>query len=331
MKKIAALGVALTIMFSFNASAVSADKQKLVAYTSMKESLIGKLRDAFVQKYPDVEFDYYSAGAGKLMAKLAAERESGAIAVDVLWTSEIPDFYQLKNQGMLESYVSEESKNIVSPVKDPDGYFTPARLGTLGITYNTKAVKEAPKSWQDVLDPRFKGAFGIANPALSGTAYVSVSMLVSTFGWDYINQLKANGAKMGQGSGQVVDDTASGDLKACIGVDYITTEKIQKGANLGLVFPLEMLVIPSPVAILKGTKNLTAAKKFVDFLLSKEGQIIIASSGTLPIRQDVEVPKGLGLVPPEEAVKRAMKVDYLQMIKEKEALIQKFSEIMRAN
>lgn len=128
MKKIAALGVALTIMFSFNASAVSADKQKLVAYTSMKESLIGKLRDAFVQKYPDVEFDYYSAGAGKLMAKLAAERESGAIAVDVLWTSEIPDFYQLKNQGMLESYVSEESKNIVSPVKDPDGYFTPARL-----------------------------------------------------------------------------------------------------------------------------------------------------------------------------------------------------------
>lgn len=156
-------------------------------------------------------------------------------------------------------------------------------------------------------------------------------MLVSTFGWDYINQLKANGAKMGQGSGQVVDDTASGDLKACIGVDYITTEKIQKGANLGLVFPPEMLVIPSPVAILKGTKNLTAAKKFVDFLLSKEGQIIIASSGTLPIRQDVEVPKGLGLVPPEEAVKRAMKVDYLQMIKEKEALIQKFSEIMRAN
>jgi iron(III) transport system substrate-binding protein len=331
MKKIAALGLALVIILGFAAGAVAADKQKLVVYTSMKESLIGKLRDTFVQQNPDVEFDYYSAGAGKLMAKLATERESGSVAVDVLWTSEIPDFYQLKDQNMLEPYVSEEAKNIVSPIKDPDGYFTPARLGTLGIAYNTKAVKEAPKSWQDMLDARFKGAFGIANPALSGTAYVSISMLVSTFGWDYINQLKANGAKMGQGSGQVVDDTASGDLKACIGVDYITTEKIQKGANLGLMFPLEMLVIPSPVAIIKGTKSLPAAKKFVDFLLSKEGQALIASSGTLPIRRDVDVPHGFGLVPAEEAVKRAMKLDYQQMIKEKEATIQKFSEIMRAN
>jgi iron(III) transport system substrate-binding protein len=331
MKKIFALGVTLAFVFGLNAAVWAADKQKLVVYTSMKESLIGKLRDAFVQKNPDIEFDYYSAGAGKLMAKLAAERESGTVVVDVLWTSEIPDFYQLKDQGMLEPYVSEEAKNIVSPVKDPDGYFTPARLGTLGIAYNTKAVAEAPRSWQDMLDQRFKGAFGIANPALSGTAYVSISMLVSTFGWEFIEKLKANGSKMGQGSGQVVDDTASGDLKACIGVDYITTEKIQKGANLGLVFPEEMLVIPSPVAIVKGTKNLSAAKKFVDYLLSKEGQVLIASSGTLPIRRDVDVPQGFGLVPAEEAVKRAMKVDYQQMIKEKEATIQKFSEIMRAN
>ncbi|MCE5242600.1 MAG: ABC transporter substrate-binding protein [Desulfobacteraceae bacterium] len=331
MRKMLALVVALALVFGSNAGALAADKQKLVVYTSMKESLIGKLRDAFVQKNPDIDFDYYSAGAGKLMAKLAAERESGTVVVDVLWTSEIPDFYQLKDQGMLEPYVSEESKNILSPVKDPEGYFTPARLGTLGITYNTKAIKEAPKSWQDLLDPRFKGAFGIANPALSGTAYVSIAMLVNTFGWDYITKLKANGAKMGQGSGQVVDDTASGDLKACIGVDYITTEKIQKGATLGLAFPQEMLVIPSPVAIIKTSKHVPAAKKFIDFLLSKEGQVIIASSGTLPIRQDVNPPDGFGLVHPDEAVKRAMKADYQQMIKEKEATIQKFSEIMRGN
>lgn len=330
MKKIVVALVFASLIVS-GVPAHAAEKQKLVVYTSMKESLIGKLRDAFVKKNPDIEFDYYSAGAGKLMAKLAAERESGALTVDVLWTSEIPDFYQLKEQGMLEKYVSRESSNIVSPVKDQEGHFTPARLGTLGIAYNTKAVKEPPKSWKDMLDPRFKGAFGIANPALSGTAYVSISMLVETFGWDYITQLKANGARMGQGSGQVVDDTASGDLKACIGVDYITTEKIQKGATLGLMFPDEMLVIPSPVAIMKGTKNVAAAQKFVDFLLSTEGQKIIAESGTLPIRGDIEVPANLGLVPPAEAVKRAMKVDYIRMIKEKEATIQKFTEIMRGN
>jgi iron(III) transport system substrate-binding protein len=330
MRKISVL---LTILLVLSTAGVTfaAGKQKLVVYTSMKESLIGKLAEAFVKKNPDIELDYYSAGAGKLMAKIAAERKSGSLVVDVLWTSEIPDFYQLKEQGMLERYVSGESENIVSPVKDPDGYFTPARLGTLGIAYNTMAIQDPPRSWQDLLAPRFKGAFGIANPALSGTAYVSISMLVSTFSWDYISKLKANGAKMGQGAGQVVDDTASGDLKACIGVDYITTEKIRKGATLGLVFPQEMLVIPSPVAIMKGTKNLIGAQKFVDFLLSKEGQEVITSTGTLPIRKDVQVPQELGLVPPNEAVKRAMKVDYLEMIKEKEKTIRKFTEIMRAD
>jgi iron(III) transport system substrate-binding protein len=312
-------------------SSFTAEKQKLVVYTSMKESLIGKLGDAFVKNNPEIDFSYYSSGAGKIMAKIAAERESGALVFDVLWTSEVPDFYQLKDQGLLERYVSEESKSIISPVRDPEGYFTPARLGTIGIAYNTKAIKEAPKSWHDLLEPQYKGAFGIADPALSGTAYMSIAMIATTFGWDYLSSLKANGAKMGEGSSQVVEDTASGDLKACIGVDYITIEKIEKGASLGLAFPHEMLVIPSPVAIMKGAKNLETARKFVDFLLSKEGQEMIASSGTLPIRSDVRVPAKFGLVAPEDALQRAMKVDYVRMIRERESTIKKFAEIMRGN
>jgi iron(III) transport system substrate-binding protein len=329
MKKLLALTV-LALLLVPAAPSFSAPKQKLTVYTSMKESLIGKLRDAFVAKNPDIEFDAYSAGAGKIMAKIAAERESKAVVADVLWTSEIPDFYQLKDQGFLEAYVSPEAGGIVSPVKDPEGFFTPARLGTLGIAYNTKAISEPPKAWSDLFDARFKNAFGIANPALSGTAYVSVSLLVKTFGWDFFVRLRANGAKMGQGSGQVVDDTASGDLKGSIGVDYIALEKIAKGANMRLAFPPEMLVIPSPAAIIKGTKNLEAAKKFIDFLLSKEGQTIIAASGTLPIRTDVDVKTKEGLVPPAEAVGRAMHIDYPSMIKEKEATIKKFTEIMQA-
>lgn len=302
---------------------------KLVIYTSMKESLIGQLAEAFRKKHPDVAFDYQSAGAGKLMAKIAAERESGKILADVLWTSEVPDFYHLRSQSMLETYVSPETKNILNPFADFDGTFTPARLGTLGIAYNTRFVKEAPATWQDLMKPAFKGAYGIANPALSGTSYMSVALLVKQFGWEYIEKLKANGARMGKGSGQVVDDTASGDLVASLAVDYITNDKIEKGANLALVYPPEMLVIPSPVAIIKGTANLEAAKLFVDFLLSKEGQTIIAGEGTLPVRPDVEVPAKFKLPAPADAVKRAIKVDYPRMIAEKEATVKKFADIMQ--
>lgn len=303
--------------------------EKLMVYTSMKESLIGELRGAFIKKHPDIAFDYYSAGAGKLMAKVAAERQSGKLTVDVLWHSEVPDFYKLKSEGMWEKYVSPESKSVQSTVKDPEGFFTPARLGTLGIAYNTKKVTVPPKSWADLLDPRFKDGFAIANPALSGTAMMSVALITNTFGWDYIEKLKQNGAKIGAGSGQVVDDTASGDFKASLAPDYIAIDKINKGANMKLVYFNEILVVPSPIAIFKGTPNLKAAKVFVDFLLSREGQTIVANEGTLPIRADVAVDTKHGLMKADEAVKRAMKADYLKVMAEKEAIIQKFTKIMR--
>ena len=309
-------------------SSNSAGKEQLMVYTSMKEVIIGKIRDEFTAKYPDIEFDYYSAGAGKLMAKIAAERESGQLSVDVLWTSEIPDFYSLKEEGVLETYASSELPNVVSPVEDPDNAFTPARLGTLGIVYNTTKIKNPPTSWEDLLKPEYKNGFAIANPALSGTAMVSIALIEKNMGWDYINKLKQNGAKMGQGSGQVVDDTASGDLVASLGVDYIVLDKIAKGATLGFVYPKEMIVIPSPVAIMKGTKNLEAAKKFVDFLLSSEGQKIIASSYTLPVREDVAIDEKSGLIHPKEAVERAMKIDYIALKSEKESIINQFTEIM---
>jgi iron(III) transport system substrate-binding protein len=319
---------AAVAVLAATASAAGA-AEKLTVYTSMKESLIGQIRDAFTKRHPEVQFDYYSAGAGKLMAKIAAERQSGKLTVDVLWHSEVPDFIQLKRQGMFEAYVSPEAKHVESTIKDPDGYFTPARLGTLGIAYNTRRVTNPPKSWQDLADSRFRNSYGIANPALSGTAYMSLVAFTSNFGWEYIEKLKANGAKIGAGSGEVVDDAASGDLRASLGADYIVIDKIEKGANLMIFYPQEMLVIPSPVAIMKGTPNLAAAKKFVDFLLSKDCQTIIAKSGTLPIRSDVAVETKYGLVPADQAVKRAFKIDFEQAMKDREEIVTRFNKLMR--
>jgi iron(III) transport system substrate-binding protein len=304
-------------------------QEKLYLYTSMKESMMGVVKAAFAKKHPEVNFDYQSAGAGKLMAKIAAERESGTILADVLWTSEVPDFYQLKAQGILLPYVPPEIKTLFNPLPDYDGSFTAVRLGTLGIAYNTRFIKEAPKTWQDLEKPAFKGGFGIANPALSGTAYMSVAILSRTFGWKYFEALRANGAKIGKGSGQVVDDTASGDLLASLAVDNIAADKIEKGATMVLVYPPEMLVIPSPVAIFKGTPNAAAAKKLIDFLVSKEGQTIIANEGTLPVRNDVKVPERFKMPSVDEAMKRAMKVDYQQIISDRENTIKKSTAIMQ--
>ena len=153
-------------------------KQKLVIYTSMKEALISGIVEGFKKKYPDIEVDYQSAGAGKLMAKIAAERQSGKILADVIWTSEVPDFYQMKKDGILENYTPSNFNEILNPLDDYDGSFTAARLGTLGIVINTDKVKEPPTAWEDLATkPEYKNAFGIADPALSGTSYMSVALL----------------------------------------------------------------------------------------------------------------------------------------------------------
>ena len=109
----------------------------------VKESMVGGLKTAFMKKHPDIKIDFQSAGAGKLMAKIAAERQSGKILADVLWTSEVPDFYQLKANGLLLPYIPAEIKALTNPLPDYDGSFTAVRLGTLGIAYNTRHVKEA--------------------------------------------------------------------------------------------------------------------------------------------------------------------------------------------
>ena len=308
----------------------TAQKQvnRVVIYTSMKESLIGGIIDGFKKQNPGVEVDYQSAGAGKIMAKLEAERQSGKMLADIIWTSEVPDFYEMKSNGMLEKYQPSNFNEILNPFDDYDGSFTAARLGTLGIVINTEKVTPAPANWEEIATEEiYKDAFGIADPALSGTALMSVALLEKQFGWEYLERLRANGAIKSKGSGRVVDDTATGDLNACLGVDYITAAKIDKGAALKLVYPKELLMVPSPIAILKDAPNKETAKKFVDYILTQEAQQMIANSGTVPVRTDIQMPEKYNLPAPEVAIATGIKIDYSEVMTKKEELVQRFSEL----
>ena len=303
---------------------------KLVIYTSMKESLIGGIIEGFKKQNPGIEIDYQSAGAGKIMAKLAAERQSGHLLADIIWTSEVPDFYEMKSQGLLELYTPSNFAELLNPFEDYDGSFTAARLGTLGIVINTDKVATPPATWEEIAtSTTYKDSFGIADPALSGTAFMSVALLEKQFGWDYLVRLRENGAIKSKGSGRVVDDTATGDLNACLGVDYITAAKIDKGSNLQMVYPAELLMVPSPVAIFKDAPNKENAKKFVDYLLTKEAQQMVANAGTVPVRTDVEMPEKYNLPAPEVALNTGIKINYNDVMSNKEDIVQRFSELFK--
>jgi len=143
--------------------------------------------------------------------------------------------------------------------------------------------------------------------------------------------LHKNGAVKCEGSSQVIEDTASGKLAACIGVDYVVADQIDKGAHIAMVYPKEMVVVPSPIAIFNTTDNLEAAKAFVEYMLSKEAQQKIADVGTIPVRNDVKIPEKYRLPSPEDAMKMGIKVDYLDTLKHKDEINKKFAELFDNN
>ncbi len=333
------LALVLTVMMLLtvgcggdNQSAEPAKKaaNNLVIYTSMKEALIGNIVAGFKAKYPDIEVDYQSAGAGKIMAKLDAERQSGQILADIIWTSEVPDFYQMRQEGLLEKFTPAAFNEILNPFDDYDGSFTAVRLGTLGIVINTDDVTTPPTTWEEIATgAQYKDAFGIADPALSGTAYMSVALLEKQFGWDYLVRLHDNGAVKSKGSGRVIEDTANGTLKACLGVDYITASRIDKGDPLKMVYPKELIMVPSPVAIFNQSKHMDAAKKFVDYMMTQEAQQKIADAGTVPVRRDVQMPEKYNLPSPETAIANCIKISYTEILPHKDETIKKFSELFK--
>ena len=300
----------------------------LVIYTSMKDSLMDALVVHFADNNPDIGVEVLIEGAGNLMIKIDEERDSGKIYADMIWTSEVPDFYYLKSQDLLAQYRPAGADNAFNPLEESDDYFFPARLGTMGIAYNTQLVTTPPTAWSDLFGETYKDGFAIANPETSGTAMMGIALLKEAFGTDFFANLKANGTVVGGGSTSVIDSVADGSIAACLAVDYITFDKANSGSPIALAYPQEMLVIPSPAAIFKDSDNLLNAQKFADFLLSAEAQTIIAESGTLPVLDGIAVPDEYNIPAVADAKARAIDIEHSKVFEQKAQILRDVLSIM---
>jgi 5'-nucleotidase len=300
----------------------------LTIYTSMRESMLDDLVEGFTTKYPNIIVEVHIAGAGSLMARVDSERASGGILGDVIWTSELPDFHYMREEGLLLKYRPKGAENIYDPRGDGDDYFLPARLGTLGIAYNTDLVQTSPTTWHDLMGSDFTNGFAIADPATSGTSFVSIGLLTEVFGQQFFRDLRANGAFVGGSSSGVVNSVAAGEFAACLAVDYMVFDKSDAGYPIAIAYPQELIVIPSPVAIFNDTQNQEIAKLFVDYLISPEAQQIIADNGTLPVLTNITVPERYNVPTVAEAMARYIRISNDDMFTRKDELVAAFLEIM---
>jgi iron(III) transport system substrate-binding protein len=284
-------------VIALNAAVVFAQAKsasEVLLYTSVPQALATQFTDAFMKKRPDIKVEIYRAGSTEVGAKLAAEREVGGIRADLLWLADAPVYYDLRQRGELLAYISPEAKAIPADIKDAKGFFTAGRLINMIIAVNTQVMplKDAPKSWKEFPDLGKRAVMG--NPLYSGSNFATVAAFVKRDGnWGWFERARAKGVAIVRGNSEAADALAGKEFGIAMTLDYIIAGLIKKGAPLAIVWPADGAIsVPSPVAIIKGTKNPNGSKAFVDFVLSKEGQEFLVKQEVIPVRGDVAPPKG---------------------------------------
>jgi len=287
-----ALG-ALIAAATFGAGEAAAQSGELMIYTSTPTEAMNDLIERFNGVYPDVEVSFFRSGTTEVMNKLAAEFAAGDPQPDVLLVANSLVMTDLKQDDRLMAYPEAPVEGFDPAVYDEDMTYFGTKLITTGITYNTDMVDTAPTSWTDLTGGDAEGQVIMPSPLYSGAAAYHVGTVTEQdgFGWDYYDALLDNGAVAGRGNGSVLDAVARGEKAYGIIVDFMPLNAKRDGSPVDFVFPAEgVTAITEPVAILSTAQNVEAAKAFVDFQLSDEGQAFAAEQGYIPAKQGVAPP-----------------------------------------
>ncbi len=301
----------------------------ITLYTSQPNEDAQQTVSAFQQAYPDIKVNWIRDGTTKLMARLQAEMAAGAQTPDVLLIADSVTMEDLKKNDLLQVYKSPQAEVYEQALYDPEGYYYGTKLITTGIAYHQQAPTQ-PVSWHDLLQSDLKGMTTMPSPLYSGAALIHLATLTnhSDLGWDYYQGLKDNGVMPQGGNGAVLNALASGSSAYGVLVDYMAVREKAKGAPIEFVFPTEgVTMVTEPVAILKDSQNPEAAQKFVDFVISKEGQQLVLEQGYLPAHPELPVPDGF---PSRDKIK-LMNFDAEQALSQSEQNKQRFSEMFGAN
>jgi iron(III) transport system substrate-binding protein len=258
---------------------------KVVWYTSIDLSAAERIAKAFEARYPGVPVRVERNGAERLFQRIGQEYSSRIFAVDVVNTSDAAHVIPWKRNGWLAPYVPEDvAKHFPAEHKDPDGTFASARVTLCPIAYNTNLVKpeEAPRSYADLLDPKWAGKIVKAHPGYSGTILTATYQIARDIGWSYFENLAQQRIMQVQSATDPPKKLALGERAVMAdGGEYVALQMKEKGDPLEIVYPAEGTpLIVGPNAIFQNAPNPNAARLFQSYMFTAEGQqVMIDSAG----------------------------------------------------
>lgn len=256
---------------------------KVVVYGSLESEVIDAVVKPFTQRY-GVGVDYWRASSSKVLDRVLTESRSGKPTFDVALTNQGP-MVLLKKQGAFAKYLSPQNANFPRNLKDTDNVLSPTyREVIVGILYNTRLVtpEDAPKSLEDLLNPKWRGKWVIPDPSQHFTTAEWVRNLEKLYGKDWLSfakQLAATKPILVESFIPSTQKIISGEALA--GITYIKYVYIygKNGAPLDYVRLPKMLAEGHNAAISAKAPHPNAAKLFEDFLISRTGMEIMAKQG----------------------------------------------------
>ena len=218
--------------------------------------------------------------------RIGQEYASKIHAVDVVNSSDAAHFIVWKRDGMLLPYVPEDvALHYPAEHKDPDGQFASWRIWLCVIGYNTKLVKpeEAPKSYADLLDPKWIGKIVKAHPGYSGTIMTATYQISRDLGWEYLEKLSRQKVMQVQSSADPPKKLALGERAIMAdGNDYNLVQMKEKGEPVEIVYPTEGTpIIVGPSGVMKNAPNPNAARLLANWMFSLEAQQLMVDFGGL--------------------------------------------------
>ncbi len=300
-----ALVSALTLAIVAVSASAQAQK-KLVVYTSNDSTLNDLVFSAFT-KETGIQVEPVAGGSGVVVRRMQAEKERPL--GDILWG--ISRSLLQSNKALFTPYLSKNHDAIPAEYRDPDNLWIGNNLHLLVILQNTKllAAADGPKSWADLLDPKWKGKIAFTDPANSGSAYTNVTMLVDLWGggdagWTKVKALFSN-MKVLNRSSLVFQGVGNGEYPLGISLEYAGPMWAAGGAPVKTIYPSDgTIAAMEGVAIIKGGPNTESAKAFVDYINRKDvREMILKATFRRPARGDLDLSALPGGMPQLSSIK----------------------------
>ena len=297
---------------------------KVVLYSAMDLPVGEKLGKAFETQYPGIAVQIERSGSERLFQRIDQEFASGIRVCDVVNSADASHFIPWKRNGWLAPFVSEDiARHFPSQYRDPDGMFATTRIWLSSIAYNTNLVKpdDAPKSFADLLDPKWAGKLIKGHPAYSGTIMTTTFQLVRELGWDYFEKLSKQRVMQVQSSTDPPKKLALGERAVMAdGNEYNVVLLKEAGQPVEPVYPTEGTpTVSGPTGIFATAPHPNAARLFQAWLHTRETQqFFIDFSAQYSVHAQVQSKPG------------RRKISDIKLMKEDPAGVEKMAEEIKS-